>query len=124
MEASSSSHEREAAIARALDAMWQKFLPDVRERAEVLGAAAEAAAAGTLTDEHRAAAQSVAHKLAGTLGTFGLNRGTALARELEMRFSGAAIAQDEARELVRTAAEIRSIIEGRESDHAVTALPR
>lgn len=100
-----------AALARTLDLMWKKFVPDILDRARVLEDAAEAAAAGRLTPAERKAAQAAAHKLAGTLGTFGLGRGTDLARELEQIYSGPGeIPVDR---VTRTATEIHSIIESR-----------
>lgn len=114
MEPSDSNQERDEVVARALDAMWQKFLPVIRERVDVLVAAAQIAATGSLNDEQRSEAQSEAHNLAGTLGTFGMTRGTVLARELEIRFTGDGVGRAEAAELERTATEIRSIVESRE----------
>ncbi len=71
---------------QAMDGLWVRFLPEIKERVAVLEAAAQAAGEGTLTGKQREAAQAAAHKLAGVLGTFGLTRGTVLARELELTF--------------------------------------
>lgn len=91
--------------------MWKKFLPEIRHRAQVLEEAAHSAAAGKLTPTARQAAQSAAHKLAGTLGTFGLGRGTKLARELEQIYSGPGAVPAE--RLAQMAADVRAIIESR-----------
>jgi len=74
------------ATRKLLASLWQKNLPMLRERLALLEAAAQAAEAGTLTEEQRHEAGSTAHKLAGSLGTFGYPRGTELARALEHRF--------------------------------------
>jgi HPt (histidine-containing phosphotransfer) domain-containing protein len=104
----------ESAISQTLDRMWMKFLPDVRERAVVLDAAAKAAADGALNEAIRADALSAAHKLAGTLGTFGLARGTDLARELELLYaSNEGLEGAKVKRLASLAGEIRAIIEGR-----------
>jgi chemotaxis protein histidine kinase CheA len=68
----------------ALDLLWMRFLPEIRERVAILESAAAACAANQLTSEQRDAANSAAHKLAGSLGTFSLARGTDLAREFEL----------------------------------------
>lgn len=94
--------------------MWAKFLPDIRERASILDTAAAAARSGRLDDDLRNAAQSAAHKLAGTLGTFGLQHGTELARELEVRFARGGISVAEAAAIARVATEIRTMIDARE----------
>lgn len=67
-----------------------------------------------LTAEQRGAAQAAAHKLSGTLGTFGLTRGTALARELEIAFAGESPRLHVAgANLATIAAELRTLIESR-----------
>ena len=73
-----------AALAAILDRMWATYLPQMHERVDTLAAAAQAFAAGSLSPAQQEEAQSAAHKLSGTLGTFGLGHGTELARELEL----------------------------------------
>jgi HPt (histidine-containing phosphotransfer) domain-containing protein len=102
------------AISQTLDRMWTKFLPDIRERAVVLDGAAKAAADGALSQAIRADALSAAHKLAGTLGTFGLSRGTDLAREVELLYaSNEGLKGAKAQRLATLAGEIKAIIESR-----------
>src|SRR5688572_3766200 len=59
---------------------------DFHQRVTTLEVAVAAIAAGRLDHALREGAERDAHKLAGSLGTFGLVRGTALARELETTF--------------------------------------
>jgi HPt (histidine-containing phosphotransfer) domain-containing protein len=102
------------AISQAMDALWARFLPDVRDRVSVLDAAARAAREGTLTATQREGAQSAAHKLAGVLGTFGLTRGTVLARELEvMLASKSSLGHDAAPKLAEATRELRAMIASR-----------
>ncbi|MFP5204704.1 MAG: Hpt domain-containing protein [Acidobacteriota bacterium] len=107
--------EQTAAIAAALDRMWVKFLPHLRERARVLGAAAQAAAEGRLSEDLRRQALEAAHKLAGSLGTFGLERGTEWARTLETLYAESRVKPGDAAALAEAAAAIRSAIEGRKT---------
>lgn len=101
-------------LTAALDRLWARFLPEIRERVSVIESAVEALAAGPLSAGQRDAAASAAHKLAGVLGTFSLARGTELARELELQFSGETdSAPDSTPHLASIAAELRSLIEGR-----------
>ena len=104
-----------AAIAAALDRMWVKYVPDLRERVCVLDAAARALMAGELSDDLRQRAQAAAHKLAGSLGTFGLVQGTELARRLETRYAAGGLKASDSAELAAAASEIRSLVEGRKS---------
>ena len=111
---SQSGVSQEAALAQALDGLWQRFLPQIRERVAILESAAAALAAGPLTEELREAALAAAHKLAGTLGTFGLTRGTVLARELECAFAReSSPGSDRGVNLAANAAELRAMVENR-----------
>jgi HPt (histidine-containing phosphotransfer) domain-containing protein len=71
-----------------MNRLWTKFLPQMVERVTILQKAAESAAKGTLGAAEQQTASSEAHKLAGVLGTFGLQEGTELAREAENLYSG------------------------------------
>jgi hypothetical protein len=64
-----------------LAAIWQRHLPVVIARLDLLD---RAAAAGALNDELREEAGGVAHKLAGSLGMYGYDEGTRIAREIEV----------------------------------------
>jgi HPt (histidine-containing phosphotransfer) domain-containing protein len=94
--------------------MWIQFLPQIKERLDLLDAAAAAFAANNLSIEQHEAANAAAHKLAGVLGSFGLTRGTVLARELEIMYS-----RDDGpdpalgAQLTSIAAELRAIIDSR-----------
>lgn len=101
-------------IAAILDQMWARFLPDIRQRADVLEMSAAAHTGGGMTDAQRLAAHSAAHKLAGTLGTFNLMHGTVLAREFELATAHPLQPDPElSRRLQSIAAELRTIIDSR-----------
>ena len=103
--------DAQSAMSQALDRMWAQFLPQMQERVDTLDAAAQAFAAGPLSPEQQQEAQSTAHKLAGVLGTFGLTRGTELARELEIAYSHQNDPDPQlAARLASTAAELRTVI--------------
>jgi HPt (histidine-containing phosphotransfer) domain-containing protein len=67
-------------IAAALASLWERNLPVLLARLDLL---TKAAAADPLPDELRLEAVGVAHKLAGSLGMFGYNEATTIARSLE-----------------------------------------
>jgi HPt (histidine-containing phosphotransfer) domain-containing protein len=96
----------------ALDRLWKQFLPQIEERVATLEAAASALSAGELPDGQRDAAHAAAHKLAGVLGTFGLTKGTVLAREAELLYSGDSDPAT-AEQLARIAAQLKGMIAGR-----------
>jgi HPt (histidine-containing phosphotransfer) domain-containing protein len=66
-----------------LAGLWQKNLPTLRERLDLLDRAASTAASGTLPETSRAEALSIAHKLSGSLGMFGYQQGTQIAASIE-----------------------------------------
>ena len=69
-----------------ISALWERSRHTVAERAALLKAAGEQLAESRLDAATQLSAVDSAHKLAGVLGTFGLPRGTDLAREAEVLF--------------------------------------
>jgi HPt (histidine-containing phosphotransfer) domain-containing protein len=102
----------EPAFAEALNRLWVKFLPQLEKRVAILEAAAASLAGGALTPSQHQEASAEAHKLAGVLGTFGLNEGTLLAREAETAYAGDAGPTRAAR-LTEIAAQLRAILSSR-----------
>jgi HPt (histidine-containing phosphotransfer) domain-containing protein len=101
-------------MTEALNRLWNQFKPEMEERVGVLDAANQALAVDKLSMDWRAEANSAAHKLAGTLGTFGLTRGTVLAREAEVIYSGDAEPDPNSLpRLEEIAHELRAIIANR-----------
>jgi HPt (histidine-containing phosphotransfer) domain-containing protein len=76
--------EAEEKTAALLAALWVKVRPVVEERLALLDAAAAAAANGALGEAQRTEASGAAHKLAGSLGMYGYDEGTAVARKIEV----------------------------------------
>ena len=70
--------------ASLLTSLWHRNRPILEERLAMLDRAASAAAAGTLVEELREQAADTAHKLAGSLGMYGYDHGTRIARQLEL----------------------------------------
>jgi HPt (histidine-containing phosphotransfer) domain-containing protein len=67
-----------------LAALWLRNRPIVEQRLALLDQTAAAAAAGVLAEPLRQEAVSCAHKLAGSLGMYGFDEGTRIAREMEV----------------------------------------
>jgi HPt (histidine-containing phosphotransfer) domain-containing protein len=94
--------------------MWVRFRSQILERVATLESAASAVSAKSLTASECEAAHSAAHKLAGTLGMFNLERGTDLARELDLAYSRKSAPEAASGEhLASLAAELREMIENR-----------
>jgi len=63
--------------------LWKRKLPVVREQLRTLQRASDTLKDAALPAPLRSEASAVAHKLAGSLGMFGYQDGTRIARELE-----------------------------------------
>jgi diguanylate cyclase (GGDEF)-like protein len=77
------SAELRSPLDRRLAAAWSQAYSKILDRLDVLDHAAAALLAGALGPDLRRQAESEAHKLAGSLGTFGLAAGSRFAREIE-----------------------------------------
>ncbi|MEO6805176.1 MAG: Hpt domain-containing protein [Edaphobacter sp.] len=73
----------DAKIDNVLAQLWQKNLPTIRERLDLLDKFGAAAASGKLNEPTRLEALSIAHKLAGSLGMYGYQQGTEVASKME-----------------------------------------
>ncbi len=78
------SHEQK--MQTMISALWERSRHTVAERAALLQSAGELWNDNQLDAATKLRAVDSAHKLAGVLGTFGLPRGTDLAREAEGLF--------------------------------------
>lgn len=74
----------------AVFALWGRFQETMFARLSLIEQASGAALKKSLNDELRGEAWNAAHKLAGSLGTFGLGEGSKLASELETLLEGVA----------------------------------
>jgi len=81
--------------------MWERFEEAFGAQVSVLEEAAMAVLSGGLPPDLGARALQEAHKLAGSLGTFGLPRGSELAREIESWFRTGPVAPAEPARVLR-----------------------
>ncbi|MEO0406010.1 MAG: response regulator [Cyanobacteria bacterium P01_A01_bin.135] len=99
-------------IATALATAWNQSSGEMHQRLSALDAAAAAIAEGAISPELRRAGHTQAHKLAGSLGCFGLPEGSRLARELEQLLqSEAPLTAAHCARFTQAVAQLRSLIE-------------
>jgi HPt (histidine-containing phosphotransfer) domain-containing protein len=94
-----------------LSALWTRSKHTVAERATLLQVAVDLWMKDSLDEATRLRAVDSAHKLAGVLGTFGLPRGTDLAREAEVLFGESSATKEEVGRLQVLLAELTRLIE-------------
>jgi HPt (histidine-containing phosphotransfer) domain-containing protein len=63
--------------------LWQRHLPTLHDRLNILDRTAKEATSGNLPEPTREEAQSIAHKLAGNLGMFGHSEAGDIASQME-----------------------------------------
>jgi diguanylate cyclase (GGDEF)-like protein len=96
------------ALADAVRKAWERFRGPVTARVDAIEQAAVAVLEGGLGEEERRHAEREAHKLAGSVGTFGFAQGSRIAREVEGLLGGSApLGQAEALRLTDLAVALR-----------------
>ena len=92
--------------------VWVQFRDMIFERMDAIDAAVIALRDGALSQEVRQKGVLEAHRMAGSLGMFGLAEGTRIAREIEHGLAGDAPTGPEiSAHLVASAAALRKILE-------------
>ncbi len=105
-----------AIVAARLAELWRKSLPTTLERVAALRAACDALGRNPADAEARTAGRETAHKLSGSLGVFGLPRGTEVASAMEdvLRTTEALTPQSVA-VLAQQARELEAVIASKSS---------
>jgi len=99
---------KRGALADAVLQAWERFRGAVMERVDAVEGAAVAVLEGGLDEERRRYAEREAHKLAGSVGTFGFAQGSRLARDIEQLLQGtASLGQAEALKLTDLVVALR-----------------
>jgi diguanylate cyclase (GGDEF)-like protein len=108
----------------AVAGVWAKYRDQVLARVDVLEAAAMGMLEGRLDREGRRQAEREAHKLAGSVGTFGFAEASRLSRDAETLLGGAADpGQADALRLANLAVAIRRELSGPPSPMGGSAAP-
>jgi diguanylate cyclase (GGDEF)-like protein len=102
----------EAKLGSAVAGIWEKFRGATLERVATLDGAVIALLGGELESGLRREAEREAHKLAGSVGTFGFAHGSELAREIELLLGGAdAISESQTLRLSELTVALREELE-------------
>lgn len=111
-------------LSAAVAGVWAKYRDQVMGRVDVLEAAAIGLLEGRLDREGRRAAEREAHKLAGSVGTFGFAEASRLSREAETMLAGPNdLPQGDALRLADLAVIIRRELSGRPAPMGMPAAP-
>ena len=101
-------------LQKKLNDVWQEVLPLMLTRLEAIERAQRELQAGKLTDDLRLDAAQQAHKLAGSLGVFGMQEASELAAKIEQLLSREQILNEESSsQLTDCVDRLKSTIESR-----------
>ena len=108
-----SSHESKSEPnAGTINEIWERAKENIPIRLAVIDSAIAGLRLGKLGKKLRARAEQEAHKLAGSLGMFGSDQGSHLAREIELQFqAGVKLNQDQAQDIEMLFMALRQEIE-------------
>src|SRR4051812_48586472 len=103
----------DAELSSAVQQLWAQARPGALGRMDVIDDAVAAVMVGALSEEQREQARRESHKLAGSLGTFGLRDATTPAAALESAFESIP-SLDQVPGLAQHARDLRQVIEAGE----------
>jgi diguanylate cyclase (GGDEF)-like protein len=96
----------------ALAAIWERSKETIMGRVDVLDRAAVAVLKAGLDDDLRRNAEEAAHKLTGSVGTFGFGEGLVMARQIEQMLQGESpLSQEQVLRLSELAVSLRRVLE-------------
>lgn len=98
-------------IEEAVSELWKRFKEPSKKRVAAIERALAALQEGKLTEELRNSAISEAHKLAGSLGTYGFPLGSKLARNIEQIMTKAGLSQEQVPHLCQLVESLHSQLE-------------
>lgn len=100
--------------------LWERFKEPIVKRMDAVEQARAALSTGTLNSELKARAISEAHKLSGSLGTFGFAMGSEIARKIEHLLQADFLTREQAPHLGELIQEMRASVQPRESPQSST----
>ena len=98
-------------VADGIGSIWAGHFEAQERRLAVLEQAIVSVVAGALDDGAQQDAQQAAHKLAGSLGTFGLEHGSQIAAQIETALKAQTLEWSELGSLARSVASLRALLE-------------
>ncbi len=98
-------------IVAAIGQVWERFKERIADRVTAIEQANQALESGELPPELHAKAKQEAHKLAGSLGTFGLTEGSVIARQVEQLLQSPTLDASQSGDLTALVQALRSQID-------------
>ena len=112
--------EAQARVQAVMQEVWGKFKQTLGSHIVVFEQAIAQISTGTLDRELQASAQAEAHRLIGSLGSFGCLKGSEVARQIEHLLSLESLGSQEARQLEELVVHLKQTVEDQPSTTATT----
>ncbi len=103
--------KQDPTIVAAIGKVWERFKDRIAARVTAIEQANQALESGELPPELHATAKQEAHKLAGSLGTFGLTEGSVIARRVEQLLQSPTLDASQSGNLTELVQALRSQID-------------
>lgn len=116
-----SKRQAQAKVLAVVQQMWGNFKESLGSQMTLFEQAIAQLSTGTLDSELRSSAEAVAHRLIGSLGSFGLPQGSEVARQIEQLLRLESLGHNEARQLEDLVGQLKQAIENKPS--TTTAAP-
>ncbi len=113
--------QAQANVLGVVQQMWGNFKESLGLQMALFEQAITQISTGTLDKELRASAQAEAHRLIGSLGSFGLPKGSEVARQIEQLLYLKSLGQNEARQLEELVGQLKQVVENKSSTTAANS---
>ncbi|MFB2923565.1 MULTISPECIES: response regulator [Aerosakkonema] len=110
----------QAKVQAVMQQVWGKFKQSLGSQMVLFDRAIAQISTGTLDRELRASAQAQAHRLIGSLGSFGFPKGSEVARQIEQLLSLESLGENEAWQLEELVVHLKQVVEDKPSTTATT----
>jgi diguanylate cyclase (GGDEF)-like protein len=113
--------QAQAKVLAVVQQMWGNFKESLGSQMTLFEQAIAQISTGTLDGKLHSKAQAEAHRLIGSLGSFGLPKGSEVARQIEQLLRLEPLGQNEARQLEELVGQLKQVVENQPS--TTTAAP-
>ena len=113
--------QAQAKVLAVVQQVWDNFKESLGSKMALFEQAIAQLSTGTLDGELRSSAEAEAHRLIGSLGSFGLPQGSEVARQIEHMLGSESLGQNEARQLEDLVGQLKQAVENEPSTTAAAS---
>jgi diguanylate cyclase (GGDEF)-like protein len=107
--------QAQAKVMAVVQKIWGKFQESLESQMALFEQAIAQISTGTLDDELRSKAEAQAHRLIGSLGSFGLPQGSQVARQIEQLLRLESLGHNQAQQLEELVGQLKQVVENKPS---------